>query len=59
MSVQSEINRIKTAIASAYSSVSAKGGTVPPTKTAANLPNAISSIPQSGAVLPDAADYYF
>lgn len=44
MSVQTEINRIKTNIASAYSKVSAKGGTLPSTQNSGNLATAIDSI---------------
>ena len=45
MSVQSEIDRIITAVGSAYSKVSEKGGTVPASQTVANLETAIDSIP--------------
>ena len=45
MSVQSEIDRIITAIGNAYSKVSEKGGTVPASQTVANLAPAIDSIP--------------
>lgn len=45
MSIASEITRIKNNIASAYSQVSTKGGTLPATQNSANLPNAIDSIP--------------
>ena len=48
MSVQSEIDRIITAVGNAYSKVSEKGGTVPASQTVANLATAIDSIP-SGA----------
>ena len=48
MSVQSEIDRIITAVGNAYSKVSEKGGTVPSSQTVANLATAIDSIP-SGA----------
>ena len=49
MSVQSEIDRIITAIGNAYSKVSEKGGTVPSSQTVANLATAIDSIPSGGA----------
>ena len=45
MSVQSEIDRIITAVGNAYSKVSEKGGTVPASQTVANLAAAIDSIP--------------
>ena len=49
MSVQSEIDRIITAVGNAYSKVSEKGGTVPASQTVANLAAAIDSIPSVGA----------
>ena len=49
MSVQSEIDRIITAVGNAYSKVSEKGGTVPASQTVANLAMAIDSIPSGGA----------
>lgn len=45
MSVQSEIDRIITAVGNAYRKVSEKGGTVPASQTVANLSTAIGSIP--------------
>ena len=45
MSVQSELDRIITAVGNAYSKVSEKGGTVPASQTVANLATAIDSIP--------------
>ena len=48
MSVQSEIDRIITAVGNAYSKVSEKGGTVPTSQTVANLATAIGSIPAGG-----------
>ena len=48
MSVQSEIDRIITAVGNAYSKVSKKGGTVPSSQTVANLATAIDSIPAGG-----------
>ena len=49
MSVQSEIDRIITAVGNAYSKVSEKGGTVPASQTVDNLATAIDSIPAGGA----------
>ena len=49
MSVQSEIDRIITAVGNAYSKVSEKGGTVPTSQTVANLATSIDSIPSGGA----------
>ena len=49
MSVQSEIDRIITAVGNAYSKVSEKGGTVPASQTVANLAAAIDSIPSGAA----------
>ena len=48
MGVQSEIDRIITAVGNAYSKVSEKGGTVPASQTVANLATAINSIPAGG-----------
>ena len=48
MSIQSEIDRIITAVGNAYSKVSEKGGTVPASQTVANLATAIDSIPAGG-----------
>lgn len=45
MSVQSEINRVKSNVASAYSAVASKGGTVPSAANSANLAAAVNSIP--------------
>lgn len=44
MSIQSEITRINTNIANAYSAVTAMGGTVPQTQNSANLPDAIATL---------------
>ena len=49
MSVQSEIDRLITAVGNAYSKVSEKGGTVPASQTVANLATAIDSIPAGGS----------
>ena len=63
MSVQSEIDRIITAVGNAYSKVSEKGGTVPAAQTIANLAAAIDSIPSGGAketwVIKNSADGVF
>ena len=48
MSVQSELDRIITAVGNAYSKVSEKGGTVPASQTVVNLATAIDSIPAGG-----------
>ena len=48
MSVQSEIDRIEGNIASAYTAVSDKGGTLPTSQNSANLQAAIESIPSGG-----------
>ena len=53
MSVQSEIDRIITAVGNAYSKVSEKGGTVPASQTVANLATAIGSIPAGGGGTPN------
>lgn len=44
MSIKSEIERIKTNIAAAYTALSGKGAVVPTAKTSANLASAINSI---------------
>lgn len=49
MSIASEITRINTNIANAYTKISDKGGTLPATQNSANLANAIDSI-SGGAV---------
>lgn len=49
MSVQSEINRIKTAVGAAYDAISDKGGTVPSSETVAGLAASVASIPASGS----------
>lgn len=48
MSVQSEINRITSAVSDAYTSVSEKGGTIPASQVVGNLATAIDSIPTGG-----------
>lgn len=50
MSIQSEINRIKANVASAYSKLSAKGATMPTTQNTDNLASAIESIPGAEAM---------
>lgn len=45
MSIATELQRIQTAITSAFTAVSSKGGTVPTSKTVDNLKTAIDSIP--------------
>lgn len=45
MSIASEITRINNNIASAYTAVNSKGGTLPATQNSANLATAISSVP--------------
>ena len=52
MGVQSEIDRIITAVGNAYSKVSEKGGRVPASQTVANLATAIGSIPAGGGGAP-------
>lgn len=51
MSVQSEINRINSAVSSAYDAVSDKGGTLPSNRKISNLPSAIDSIPTGKVTL--------
>ena len=48
MSIQSEIDRIITAVGNAYNKVSEKGGTLPASQTVASLATAIDSIPAGG-----------
>lgn len=50
MSVQTEIDRIITAVGNAYDSIEAKGGTVPTDETVANLAAAIDSIPSGSGI---------
>lgn len=47
MSIQSEINRIKSGVSAAYSAVQDKGGTLPDVQNSANLAAAVQSIPTS------------
>ena len=49
MSVQTEIDRIITAVGDAYDAIGAKGGTVPADETVANLGEAVRSIPTGTA----------
>lgn len=44
MSIQAQIDRINTNIANAYTTINAKGGTIPPQANSANLASAIESI---------------
>ena len=53
MSVQSQIDRIESNIAAAYTAAAAKGATMPATQNSDNLATAISSISSAS----DAADY--
>ena len=48
MSIQAEINRINTNIANAYTTIEAKGGTIPIQANSANLASAIESISGGG-----------
>lgn len=48
MSVNSEIQRISSAVADAYDAVDDMGGTLPSSQVVANLADAIKTIPQSG-----------
>lgn len=60
MSVQSEIERIRTNISGAYSAVSEKGGVLPETQNSGNLAGAIRSIIRAGAAgePPDPEEVY-
>lgn len=49
MSVQSEIDRIKSNVAGAYAAVSDMGGTLPAQQNSENLADAVRSIPPGGA----------
>ena len=59
MSVQTEIDRIITAIGNAYDSVVTKGGTVPTDEAVANLAAAIDSIPSGsgGSGFPNGTEW--
>lgn len=46
--IRQAIEALKGRIADAYTAISAKGGTLPAQQTAANLPDAIASIPEGG-----------
>lgn len=52
MSIQSEINRIKAAVASAYEAARAKGATVPALEDVANLASTILTITGGGGDIP-------
>ena len=54
MSIASEITRINTNIAAAYTACSDKGATMPQTQNSANLADTIDSIPQGGGDTPTA-----
>ena len=58
MGVQSQIDRIITAVGNAYRKVSERGGTVPASQTVANLAMAINSIPAGGATKPYIEEIY-
>lgn len=58
MGVQSQIDRIITAVGNAYRKVSERGGTVPASQTVANLAMAIDSIPAGGATKPYIEEIY-
>lgn len=47
MSIQSEINRLKSAVSAAYSAAKGKGATLPSAQTADNLASCIGSIAAS------------
>lgn len=47
MSIQSEINRLKGAVAAAYTAAAAKGATMPASQNADNLRACVSSIAAS------------
>lgn len=49
MSIQNEIDRIKTNVTEAYSAVEERGGTVPEEATVANLAGAVRTIPEGTA----------
>ena len=50
MSIQSEIDRIKGNVASAYSAVDERGGVVPEARTSDNLAAAVRSVPAAAAL---------
>lgn len=52
MSISSEINRIKTAIADAYESADEKGATLPTNQNVTNLASTIDSITGGGGITP-------
>lgn len=54
MSVQTEIDRIITAVGAAYDAVTAKSGTTPQAETVAGLADAIGTIPTGGSSAPGA-----
>lgn len=48
MTIASEIQRVQTNIANAYTSLEAKGATMPDTKNSANLASTVDSVPLAG-----------
>ncbi len=52
MSIATEITRIRSAVADAYTSVGEKGGTLPSSRTVANLASAIDTIQTGGQAVP-------
>ena len=52
MSIQSEINRIKEAVASAYEAAKSKGAVAPELEDVANLASTIMTITSGGGDIP-------
>ena len=50
MSIQSEIDRIKGNVASAYSAIDERGGVMPEEQTSGNLAEAVRSVPAADAL---------
>lgn len=48
MTILSQINALRTSLSNVYTSIEAKGGTVPQNKNVINLPDAINTIPSGG-----------
>lgn len=48
MTILSQIDALRTSLSNVYTSIEAKGGTVPQNKNVINLPNAINTIPSGG-----------
>ena len=57
MTIASEITRINNNIASAYTAINNKGGTLPETQNSANLATAIESIPSGGSGYTELPNY--